>query len=189
MFSTNAATVSEITKEIKKDASICIDNLVFNAGNPDSVITTAVLNQHLDHDVGLYPTHKQSKEDLSYVFCPNIITHKKGTVNIEFLMSELSSITDDIHINSFLSVLSKTGHNEGLMLRLSLALSKLNMHHKVISTEEMALIWHNHNNAIKALAKRSTYTELVNVCPRNQVSLNAAACPIIGNTIDEIDNI
>ena len=160
MFSTTATTVSEITKEIKKDASICIDNLVFNAGNPDSVITTAILNQHLDHDVGLYPTHKQSKDDLSYVFCPNISTRKKGTVNVEFLMSELSSVTDDIHINSVLSVLSKTGHNEGLMLRLSLALSKLNMHHKVISTEEMALIWHNHNNAIKSLAKRSTYTPI-----------------------------
>lgn len=159
MFSTTATTVTEITKEIIKD-TVCIDNLVFNAGNPDSVITTAILNQHLDHDVGLYPTHKQSKEVLGHVFCPNITTRKKGAVNNEFMMSKLSSVTDDIHINSVLSILSKTGHNEGLMLRLSLALSKLNNHHKVISTEEMALIWHNHNNAIKALAKRSTYTPL-----------------------------
>lgn len=164
MFSTTATTVTEITKEIIKD-TICIDNLVFNAGNPDSVITTALINQHIDTNVQLIPTHKGKHIALKNAFY-GVITHSdKNAITYTTLKEMLIGDgihydNTDVYLNSHTTMLDirKGQVDLGVLFRLSLAIHKLNTHVKVIDTKEMALIWYNHNAAIKALAKRTEYT-------------------------------
>ena len=160
-------TINDLTdtKVIDTSTPIDLDYLVFNAGNPDSVITTALINQHIDTNVQLIPTHKDKHIALKNAFYGAITHNDKNAITYTTLKEMLIGDgihydNTDVYLNSHTTMLDirKGQVDLGVLFRLSLALHKLNNHVKVIDTKEMALIWYNHNAAIKALAKRTEYT-------------------------------
>ena len=163
-MTTTIANIITNPKIIDTSTPIDLDYLVFNAGNPDSVITTALINQHIDTNVQLIPTHKGKHIALKNAFYGAIAHNDKNAIKCSVMQQMLlgsaaPSSDDGVYLSSHTTLLDShvTGVDLGVLYRLSLALHKLNTHVKVIDTYDMALVWYNHNAAIKALAKRTEY--------------------------------